>query len=302
MAERSGSGRKLRFGVFEADLRAGELRKNGVRIRLQEQPFHVLSVLLERAGEVVSRDEICREVWGEQTFVEFDCALNTAIKKIRIAIGDDAATPRFIETVPKRGYRFIAPLQTELAVLENSVTDVVLNTPPVIPSRVWRAAGVFVMIVLAGLGLMHLGSRSRGVREARRIVLAVLPFENASGDAAQEALCDGITQEVITQLGRSDPGRLGVAARNKILSYRHSAKAASQIGKELGADFVMEGNLRRDGPHVRVTAELIRASDEVRMWGDEFDGLDDDGALAVETELAKAIAAKVRKEALLPVQ
>jgi len=291
----------LCFGVFEADLCAGELRKNGVRIHLQEQPFHVLSVLLERAGQVVSREQICREVWGEQTFVEFDCALNTAIKKIRIAIGDDAVTPRFIETVPKRGYRFIALLQTEPAVWEKPVPHVVLDSPPRIPSRVWRAAGVFAMVVLAGLSLAHLGARSGGVREAP-IVLAVLPFENVSGDTAQEALCDGITQEVITLLGRSDPARLGVAARNKILSYRHSTKAASQIGKELGADFLMEGNLRRDGPHVRVTAELIRARDEVRMWGDEFDELDDVGMLAVETELGKAIAAKVRKEALLPVQ
>jgi TolB-like protein/DNA-binding winged helix-turn-helix (wHTH) protein len=307
MAERSGSRRKVLFGVFEADLQSGELRKNGVRIHLQDQPFQVLSVLLERAGQVVSREEICREVWGQQTFVEFDCALNTAVKKIRIAIGDDAATPRYIETVPKRGYRFIASLQTDPTVSKEAVTDVVserplLEKPRRLSSRVWQAAGVFTMIVLAGLGLMRLGSRSTGVREARRIVLAVLPFENASGDATQEALCDGITQEVITQLGRSDPARFGVAARNKILWYRHSTKPASQIGKELGADFLMEGNLRRDGPHIRLTAELIRARDEVRMWGDEFDGLDNGGTLAVETDLAKAIAAKVQKEALLPVQ
>ena len=264
MAECSGSRRRLRFGVFEADLHAGELRKSGIRIHLQEQPFQVLSVLLERAGDVVTREEICREVWGEQTFVEFDCALNTAIKKVRIAIGDDAATPRYIETLPKRGYRFIAPLQTQPTVSERTVTDVLSgNTAQVlskqIRSRAWWVTGVFVIIVVAGLGLILLGSSSRGDRESRRIVLAVLPFENASGDAEEESLCDGITQEVITQLGRSDPRRLGVAARNKILSYRRSAKAASQIGKELGADFLMEGNLRRDGLHVRVTAELIRA-------------------------------------------
>lgn len=302
MAECSGSQRKVRFGVFEADLNAGELRKNGVRIRLQEQPFHVLAVLLERAGELVGREDICRDVWGEQTFVEFDHALNTAIKKIRIAIGDDAATPRYIETVPKRGYRFIAPVHTQPVVAENSVEDVVLEKPARIPSRPWLVGGAFAAIVLAGLGLISIGSQSRGGRDARRIVLAVLPFENASGDSAQEALCDGITQEVIMQLGRSDPARLGVAARNRILSYRNSTKTASQIGRELGADFLMEGNLRRDGPRVRVTAELIRVRDEVRMWGDEFDGVDDGGSLAVETELANAIAAKARDEVLLAVQ
>jgi TolB-like protein len=163
------------------------------------------------------------------------------------------------------------------------------------------AAGV--MVVLAGIGAILLrGSAHSEARGARRILLAVLPLENASGDVAQEALCDGITQELITQLGHRDPSRLWVAARSKVLPYRNTTKTVSQIGRELGADYLMEGNLRRDGARVRVTAELIRARDEARLWGDEFDGVEDAGVLAVETELAREIAAKVQSEALLAVQ
>src|SRR5215469_12535933 len=141
MAECSGSRGKFRFGVFEADLDAGDLRKNGARVHLQEQPFQVLGVLLEHAGELVSREDICRRVWGERTFVEFDHALNTAIKKIRIAIGDDACTPRYIETVPKRGYRFIAPIQTQLDVSDKTVVDVVLSENRRTPSSALLVGG-----------------------------------------------------------------------------------------------------------------------------------------------------------------
>jgi len=302
MAECSGLPSKVRFGIFEADLDAGELRKNGARIHLQEQPFHVLSVLLERPGQLVSREDICRQVWGERTFVEFDHALNTAIKKIRIAIGDDAATPRYIETVPKRGYRFIAPIQAQQDVSASPVANVVLSgrTSSRLKPMLFGAVGMTV--VLAGMGTILLRGPGRSdARGARRILLAVLPFENASGDVAQESLCDGLTQEVIMQLGHSDPSRLWVAARSKVLPYRNTTKPASQIGRELGADYLMEGNLRRDGARVRVTAELIRARDEARLWGDEFDGVEATGVLAVETELGREIAAKIQREALLAV-
>jgi TolB-like protein/DNA-binding winged helix-turn-helix (wHTH) protein len=303
MAECSGLRGKVRFGIFEADLDAGELRKNGARIHLQEQPFHVLSVLLERPGQLVSREDICRQVWGERTFVEFDHALNTAIKKIRIAIGDDAATPRYIETVPKRGYRFIAPIQAQQDVSASPVANVVLSGSTSSRLKPMFFGAVGMTVILAGIGAILLrGPGGSDARGARRILLAVLPFENASGDVAQESLCDGLTQEVIMQLGHSDPSRLWVAARSKVLPYRNTTKPVSQIGRELGADYLMEGNLRRDGARVRVTAELIRARDEARLWGEEFDGVEDAGVLAVETELAREIAAKIQSEALLAVQ
>jgi TolB-like protein/DNA-binding winged helix-turn-helix (wHTH) protein len=301
MGDSNSSRGVLRFGVFEADLDAGELRKGGTKIRMQEQPFQVLSVLLHRAGDLVSREELRRQVWGERTFVEFDHALNTAIKKIRIAIDDDAATPQYIETIPKRGYRFIAPVQ------QQNVNAVEASGDVVLPHRVfppWVVAGaVFVMIVLASLALLIVGGpTSPSVHGTRRVVLAVLPFENSSGDAAQEQLCDGLTQELITQLGRVDPSRLGVAARSRVLPYRNASKNVAQIGTELGADYLMEGNLRRDGSHVRVTAELIRARDQVRLWGDVFDNANGGEFLTVEMEIAKAITDKVREDALLAMQ
>jgi len=301
MGDSNSSRGVLRFGVFEADLDAGELRKCGTKIRMQEQPFQVLSVLLQRAGELVSREELRQQVWGERTFVEFDHALNTAIKKIRIAIDDDAATPQYIETIPKRGYRFIAPVQQQTVTTVEAFEDVVL------PRRVFPpwvvACAVFAMIVLAGLALLIVGGpASPAVRNTKGVVLAVLPLENASGDAGQQQLCDGLTQELITQLGRVDPSRLRVTARSRVLRYRNASKTVAQIGAELGADYLMEGNLRRAGSHVRVTAELIRARDEVRLWGDEFDNANGNESLTVEMEIAKAITDKVRADGLLAMQ
>jgi TolB-like protein/DNA-binding winged helix-turn-helix (wHTH) protein len=291
----------LRFGVFEADLEAGELRKGGVRVHMQEQPFQVLAVLLQRAGDLVSREDLRQQVWGVRTFVEFDHALNTAIKKIRIAIGDEATTPQYIETIPKRGYRFIAPVQRQVDSVANRVEDVVL--PRRMVSR-WTLAGAAgAMVILAALALLIVrGSESTNAHGTKHIILAVLPFENSSGDAAQEPLCDGLTQELITQLGRIDPSRLGVAARSRVLPYRNASKTVAQIGTELGADYLMEGNLRRNGSHVRVTAELIRARDEQRLWGDEFDSADGGEFLVVETEIAKEITDKVRADVLLAMQ
>jgi len=301
MSDSNSSRGVLRFGVFEADLDAGELRNGGTKIRMQEQPFQVLGVLLQRAGELVSREELRQQVWGERTFVEFDHALNTAIKKIRIAIGDDAATPQYIETIPKRGYRFIAPVQRQSIALTGESTNGGLPRRGV-PAWIVACAAC-AMIGLASLALlMARGPESGNVHRTRRVILAVLPFENSSGDAAQEPLCDGLTQELITQLGRIDPSRLGVAARSRVLPYRNASKTVTQIGTELGADYLMEGNLRRDGSHVRVTAELIRARDEVRLWGDEFDNAHGGEFLYVETEIAKAITDKVRADALLAMQ
>ena len=301
MGDSNSSRGVLRFGVFEADLDAGELRKGGTKIRMQEQPFQVLSVLLQGAGALVSREELRQQVWGERTFVEFDHALNTAIKKIRIAIGDDAATPQYIETIPKRGYRFIAPVQKQAVFVVDGTTHAASGRKAV-PAWILAVAGC-ALVALASLALwMARGPGKGNVHRTRRVILAVLPFENSSGDAAQEPLCDGLTQELITQLGRIDPSRLGVSARSRVLLYRNASKTVTEIATELGADYLMQGNLRRDGSHVRVTAELIRARDEARLWGDEFDDAKGGEFLAVETEIAKAITDKVRADALLAMQ
>jgi TolB-like protein/DNA-binding winged helix-turn-helix (wHTH) protein len=292
-----------RFGIFEADLDAGELRKNGARIHLQDQPFQVLTVLLLRAGQLVTREELRHEVWPENTFVEFDHALNTAVKKIRIAIGDDANSPRYIETIPKRGYRFIAPGVAPTDVVNTSAGVVV--SPNESPRKgdlsrrgvAMAVAACVAILVLTGVVSFY-RMRSEAAAARGRVVVAVIPFESSSEDVGQASFCDGITQELITQLGRTDPGKLGLAARASVLPYWHSSKSVQQIGYELQADYVMEGSLRRDGPHLRVSAELIRVRDQARIWGDDFDEQQNGDLLRVETELAKAIAIKVRSSLL----
>lgn len=286
----------LRFGDFEADLDRGVLRRNGARVRLQEQPFQVLSVLLQAGGQVVTREELRRRVWPEDTFVEFDHALNTAVKKIRIALGDLANSPRYIETIPKRGYRFIVAVQGPADLSEEPVASV-LPESPVAEKKSRRSTWYLIVgvgaVVAVLLGFMGSYRRRMSVLTAPRVV-AVLPFENFSADHSQGASCDGITQEVITQLGRSDPANLKVTPRANVLPYRHSSKSVAQIGSELKADYLMEGSVRRDGRQVRVSAELIRVRDQSRIWGDEFDAEDDVHGLEVESGLAQAISAKAR--------
>jgi TolB-like protein/DNA-binding winged helix-turn-helix (wHTH) protein len=292
----------LRFGIFEADLDAGELRKNGVKMHLQDQPFQVLIVLLNRPGQVVRREELRSEVWPEDTFVEFDQALNTAVKKIRIALGDDANAPRYVETIPRRGYRFIAEVSPRVDLSGPGVMDVVsearISRSFSFASRrviagVFAAVGIFVML---GFLIAHRTQAARGQTQ-KRIVLAVLPFENWSDGARQASLCDGITEELISQLSRTDPARLEVAAHTTVRQYGHTSRTVAQIGSELHADYLMEGSLRSDRQHVRVSAELIRVSDQARVWGDDFDREDGD-LLTLERDIATSISAKVKAKML----
>jgi TolB-like protein len=239
-----------RFGAFELDLRSGELRKKGVRIRLQEQPFEVLTVLLQRPGEVVTREELRSAIWPADTFVDFDNSLNTAINKLREALGDSADSPRFIETLPRRGYRFIAPVN---------------GVKPVSASK-QLATG--------------------------KIMLAVLPFDNLSGDREQEYFSDGLTEEMINQLGRLHPERLGVIARTSAMKYKHANKGIDQIGSELGVDYVLEGGVRRAGEHLRITAQLIQVTDQTHLWAESYER-DLRDALALQSEVALAIASEI---------
>jgi TolB-like protein/DNA-binding winged helix-turn-helix (wHTH) protein len=292
---RPGSYRVFRFGPFVADVEAGELRRDGARVSLQEQPFQVLTALLHRPGELVWREDLRQQVWPEDTFVEFDHALNTAVKKIRIALGDCANSPEYVETVPKRGYRFLVPVE----VLENSTSKTL--EPAMASKRVWTRRNLVTValltIVLSSGGFLAMrwwGNRTAG---DQRTVLAVLPLEDWSDDASHGLLCEGITQELITQSGKADPVRLAVVPRAASAPYRHTAKTVAEVAHELRADYLMEGNLRDDGERVRVTVELIRAKDEARIWGGDFDGETGD-SLALESEIAAAITDKA-KAALL---
>jgi TolB-like protein/DNA-binding winged helix-turn-helix (wHTH) protein/Tfp pilus assembly protein PilF len=289
----------LRFGPYEMNPRTSEIRNRGIRVRLQEQPFQVLAVLAERPGELVTRDELRRRVWPGDTFVDFDHALNTAVKKIRAALNDDADAPRFVETVPRRGYRFIAPVTQES--VRNGVNghrawlnpaSWVQRTKWVSPPVVFAAA---MGLVLAAALAVYLGGHRNHTRAARppeRVMVAVLPFQNMSSDPSQEYFSDGMTEETITQLGRLNPEHIGVIARTSVMKYKHGALSIDQIARELRAEYVLEGSIRREGTRVRINAQLIRASDQSPRWTKDFDeNLGD--AISLETEVAQAIAAEI---------
>jgi TolB-like protein/DNA-binding winged helix-turn-helix (wHTH) protein len=287
--------RVYRFGLFEADVHAGELRKSGVRVPLQEQPFQVLVTLLQRPGNLVWREELRQEVWPQDTFVEFDHALNTAVKKIRIALGDCANSPEYVETVPKRGYRFLVPVE----VAENPQTSKTAEWNTLAKNRAgrwlprtWAPIAFFVMVMLtAALALRwSAGLRNPGVK---RMVLAVLPFQDSSDGSAHASLCDGLTQELIMQAGRAAPSLLAVVPRASSLPYRHTTKTVAEVARELRADYLVEGTLRGNTRRVRVTVELIRVSDAASLWNDDFDR-DTGDSLALETEVAASITEKIK--------
>src|SRR6267378_6307220 len=220
----------LRFGVFEADLRTRELRKGGTKIKLQEQPFQVLTTLLERPGEIVTREELRRKIWPADTFIAFEPGLNKAVNKIREALGDSAENPRFVETVPRRGYRFVAPVSGPPQV-EPSVPVSLVARSHTRQLVTWVA--VLVLLPVSFAAWWHYwGPKSI---DAVKPVVAVLPFADLSGGPGQDYFSDGITEEIITELARLQPERLAVIARTSSMQFRHSNKNTQQIGGELGA-------------------------------------------------------------------
>jgi len=284
----------VRFGLFEADLHAGELRKGGTRIRLQEQPFQLLTVLLEQPGELITRDALRKRVWPENTFVEFDHALNTAVKKIRVALSDDAVTPRYIETIPKRGYRWIAPLQATpepppaapVIELPPRVIGQPSSWPPIRTLHVASLAGVLLLSLLA----FHL-TREAKARTAARPVLVVLPFENWSDNPAQAFICRGITEDLITELAAQFPS-LQIAPNATAKQYENTTKSVAEVARELGADYVLQGNLRSSDQRFRLNAELVRVHDQARLWGENFDRPPGD-LVELENDFAHKIASSV---------
>ena len=277
----------ISFGVFCVDLRKGELRKFDRAIKLQPQPFRLLLLLLSRAGELVSREEIREEVWGKDTYVDFERGLNHCIRQIRAVLGDDASTSRYIETVPKSGYRFVAPVTR--SVLSGTRQAQVMPGGDSLPlvaiegaggGRWWRIRyllSVLLVVFLSGgaATLLILPRRNRGVSSiplASRTMIAVLPFQNLTGDPQQEYLSDGITDEMILHLSKLSPQHVGVIARTSSMNYKFQKKGVDQISRELGVGYLLEGSIKRVGPRIRVTAELIQAKDQTHVWADSYDG------------------------------
>jgi TolB-like protein/DNA-binding winged helix-turn-helix (wHTH) protein/Flp pilus assembly protein TadD len=291
----------FRFGAFELDSRTGELRKNGMRLRCQEQPIHVLVALLERPGELLTREELRQRVWPEDTFVDFDHALNTAVKKIRAALNDEADSPRYVETVPRRGYRFIAPVQTELTPGRTAeehraeTPDVAEIRRPLINRRVVALAAAMIGVVGAGYYWNSHRARASGRNLPNRTMVAVLPFENMTNDPSQEFFSDGMTEETIAQLGRLNSQNMGVIARTSAMKYKHSGKGVREIGRELNSDYLLEGSVRREGSRVRVVAQLIRVADQSPRWSHQFE-YEFGEPLYIETDAATEIANMVHTE------
>jgi TolB-like protein/DNA-binding winged helix-turn-helix (wHTH) protein/Tfp pilus assembly protein PilF len=286
----------IRTGLFKIDLEAGELYKSGRRVALQEQPFRVLTLLLQRHGELVTRQDLQTQLWPADTYVGFDEGLNTAIRKLRTAFGDSAENPRFIETVPRRGYRFIAPV-TKMEPAAVEAPQISLSPAGRRRSFPVRTLAVAVLLVVAlsviAIFALRLRDRSQSTVAQGRVMLAVLPFANLSNDPEQEYFSDGLTEETITDLGELNPERLGVIARTSAAAYKHTNKTIAQIGRELGVDYILEGSVRREGGSARITAQLIRVKDQVHLWAHNYDRATG-GLLALQNELGRAIAQQVQ--------
>ncbi len=282
----------LRFGVFEFDPQSGELRKAGILVHLQAQPAKVLALLTGRPGQVITREELQRQIWGEDTFVDFERGLNFCVKQIREALDDDADAPRFVETLPKRGYRFIAAV-------ERLGEEAPAAPPPARllpwPRRIWAAVLAGVVVVAAAGYLAWYRKALWGDSRTNRVTLLVLPFENLSGDPAQEYFSDGLTEEMVTQLGRLSPNRLGVIARTTAMRYKGKQRSIADIGRELKVDYVLEGSVRRADGRVRISANLIQVSDETHLWAENYErGMEN--VLQIQSDVAQAILREIQVE------
>lgn len=299
----------VRFGACEFDLHSGELRKGGLRIKVQPQPLKLLEILLERPGEMIPREEIRTRIWPNESFGDFDQAVNVAVTKLRAALGDSADSPRYIETLPKRGYRFIAQVGTvgdvspdrsaprPLAISPSGPAPAPQAPREVSPARgfLWRhrwtigaVASVICLLLLAAWFYRSNRAASTVIRS-----LAVLPLDNLSGDASQDYFADGMTDELIT--GLAQISALRVISRTSVMSYKHAHKPLADIARELNVDAVVEGTVLRSGDQVRITAQLIQAPADKHLWAESYEGNFSD-TLALQKRVADDIAEQIRIE------
>jgi TolB-like protein/DNA-binding winged helix-turn-helix (wHTH) protein/Flp pilus assembly protein TadD len=340
------------FENFQLDLARYELRRSGRALKLERIPMELLILLVGRHGELVSRDEIIEKLWGRDVFIETELGINTAVRKIRQALGDDPERPRFVQTVVGKGYRFVAPVSNgarDASPLDASQSksghengaprpyeptgadkvqlEAILNGAAIAPTptptassescssshgavvsgsaspdpeksakphgkRPYAAAlftaGTAATVI--ALLLLALGRFPRSPLLTHRITIAVLPFTNLSGDPAEEYLSDGMTEEVITSLGQVDAERLGVIARTSAMRYKRTDRDVRQIGSELGADYILEGSIRRAGDRIRVTAQLVQARDQTNLWSQDYDSLEFNDIPGVQIQIRNAVA------------
>jgi TolB-like protein/DNA-binding winged helix-turn-helix (wHTH) protein/tetratricopeptide (TPR) repeat protein len=313
MPNPSGSIGRARFGAFEVDFRSGELLKNGRRVRLQDQPLQVLAMLLERPGEVVSREELRQKLWPTDTFVDFDHGLNNAINRLRDALNDAADAPRFIETLPRRGYRFVAQLEDEivakvpLAGEKSDVPDTPTHEPILAAThsatgltgpRPWLrrrwVAFVASAVTLSALFALAMGAWRGGLvgsANAMRIEsIAVLPLENMTGDPTQEYLVDGMTDALTTHLAQM--GGIRVISRTSAMRFKGSKRTLPEIAQELHVDGVVEGSISRSNDVMHINAQLIYAPSDRHIWASSYEG-PSSNLPRIESEIASDVARKI---------
>jgi TolB-like protein/DNA-binding winged helix-turn-helix (wHTH) protein len=280
----------VRFGVFELDVRGRQLRKRGLRIRVPDQPLQILLLLIEQPGQVVTRDELRQKLWPADTFVEFDLSLNSAVRKLREALGDSADVPRFIETQPRRGYRFIAPV--ERSSVSMPAVAQVAQTPPSF-SRQWRWVTALLVIVAVALGLSIIAPwRSKaatGVGTQIRSI-AVLPLKNLTGDPSRESMVDSMTDAIISELARA--GDVRVISRTSSMQYKGVHRRLPEIARELNVDAIVEGTATLVQGKMRLTAQLIHASTDKHLW---TNGYQADDLMTMTDDMARGILAIIQQ-------
>jgi TolB-like protein/DNA-binding winged helix-turn-helix (wHTH) protein len=295
--------RTLRFGVFEINVRSGELWKQGRKVRLEGQPVQILLCLLENPGELVTRDELRQRLWPADTYVNFEHGLNAAVKRLRQALNDSAGNPRFVETLPRRGYRFLAPVQTVNAA-EAGPSLIEVRPAQLAPgdgdsaeakfvprSPFWKRSAWALLLVLLAVTAWMLRSKSGPPAAIRS--LAVLPLENLSHDPSQDYFADGMTDELITELGQISG--LRVISRTSAMTYKGAHKSLPQIAQELNVDAVIEGTVLRSGDQVRITAQLIQAPADKHLWAQSYVG-DVRQTLGLQRQVARAVAEEIQVE------
>jgi TolB-like protein/DNA-binding winged helix-turn-helix (wHTH) protein/Tfp pilus assembly protein PilF len=292
----------IRFADFELNPASFALLHAGRPVKLERIPLQLLFLLAEKRDRLVSREEILAAIWGKDVFVDADNSINTAVRKVRQALKDDPENPRYLRTIPGKGYRFTAAVNTDHIAVTVSPVPLAPITPAILdnardsatPKNAWPALlAAVALIALVTTGFL-VRSRFTSSPQAlpKKSLLVVLPFLNLSGDSGEDYFADGMTEEMITQLGSLDPQHLGVIARTSSMQYRGTQKGAAQVARELGVDYLLEGSIRRAGPRVRVSAQLIQASDQTHLWAADFDR-DLSDVLKLQRDLALAIAANI---------
>jgi TolB-like protein/DNA-binding winged helix-turn-helix (wHTH) protein len=310
----------LEFDEFSLDCDRYELLRSGRPVKLEKIPMELLILLVTKDGRLVTRQEIIEHVWGKEIFVDTEHGINTAIGKIRNVLRDDPGQPRFIQTVSRKGYRFVAPINvipqeggngnqgaTDLLPPNITQTQTDLLVPISLPQSHHRVSGLLrkaALVLVGAIGVVAVlgGLNVRGVRQRlfahtphqggpQIRSLAVLPIENLSGDLSQDFLADGVTEELITELGKSSA--LRVISRTSVMQYKGTKKAVQEIARELNVDAVLEGTVLRAGNHLRITANLVQSSPETHLWAETYDSENGD-ILGVQRRVAASVAREIR--------